>query len=467
MAVAVTIVAVLTVALIRNIEDGSYVAGPVFVNNPPSPSPSPSPSPTQPPPIPSVNIRANGSDGPITVASGATAGVSWSSSNATSCTVSPTGWTGTGGLETITARTTATYTANCAGAGGSASDSVLVNVTLPPAPTINAVTPASAPLGTEIAVTGSGFANVTGATVGGVAAAFSVVSDTQLTVTVPADIREGTIVVTNPGGSVTSNLFTVMPPPAISSLSPTSGSTGDVVAITGTGFTGVTAVSFSGTPASFTVQSDTRISAIVSDDAASGPVSISAPSGAAVSSETFTVVPPAVSSPPPAQSPAPTSPGTPGAPLAPSAQPTTPRAEFPVTPPPVTPGSISTPSPRGGAGTPPVVSGLRIAAVEGSVSIVFKTDQSSRVTVSYGKSKPDEFTMQTNPPPVKNFDIQLAGLEPNTNYAYQISVQSESGGQTVVSGSFTTAAAGQPAEVKASFVRRVFRAIANFFRRVF
>ena len=78
---------------------------------------------------PTADIKANGSDGPVTIQSGTQATISWTSTNATACTVSPTGWTGTSGTQaTGNLSNTQTYTVNCTGPGGSASDSVTVNV---------------------------------------------------------------------------------------------------------------------------------------------------------------------------------------------------------------------------------------------------------------------------------------------------------------------------------------------------
>ncbi|OGE80631.1 MAG: hypothetical protein A2660_00790 [Candidatus Doudnabacteria bacterium RIFCSPHIGHO2_01_FULL_45_18] len=60
--------------------------------------------------------------------------ISWTSTNATSCSVSPTGWTGTSGsgYNTGNLTTTTTYTADCTGPGGSAApDSVTVTVAPP------------------------------------------------------------------------------------------------------------------------------------------------------------------------------------------------------------------------------------------------------------------------------------------------------------------------------------------------
>jgi streptogramin lyase len=78
-------------------------------------------------------------------------------------------------------------------------------------------------------------------------------------------------------------------PPAITGFTPTSGAPGAGVTITGTDFTGATAVAFNGAAASYTVNSATQISATVPAAASSGPISVTTPGGTARSSSSFTV----------------------------------------------------------------------------------------------------------------------------------------------------------------------------------
>jgi len=83
---------------------------------------------TNPPPSPTASISAD--TNPVVYNTATT--IRWSSTNATSCTVSPPGWTGTSGAQSTGPLTTATtYTVNCSGAGGSASASVTVNIQPP------------------------------------------------------------------------------------------------------------------------------------------------------------------------------------------------------------------------------------------------------------------------------------------------------------------------------------------------
>jgi hypothetical protein len=79
--------------------------------------------------------------------------------------------------------------------------------------------------------------------------------------------------------------------PVITSFTPTSAATGTTVTLTGTDFTGATAVSFGGAAAtSFNVVSATSITAVVSALGASGNVSVTTPGGTAVLAG-FTFIP--------------------------------------------------------------------------------------------------------------------------------------------------------------------------------
>src|SRR5204863_3987077 len=99
-----------------------------------------------------------------------------------------------------------------------------------------------------------------------------------------ADFSTGTV---NPRNSSTGG----NPAPTISSFSPSSGGVGASVTITGTAFTGATAVKFNGTTATFTVNSDTQITATVPTGASTGAITVSNPAGTATSASSFTVIP--------------------------------------------------------------------------------------------------------------------------------------------------------------------------------
>src|SRR5207248_3151382 len=121
---------------------------------------------------------------------------------------------------------------------------------------------------------------------------FTVNSATQLTISsVPSDVISGKISVQSPGGLATSaNVLTVTTPalPTVTGFAPTSGGSFSTVVITGTNFTGATAVLFNGTPAnSFTVNSPTQVTATVPFNVTAGPISVVTPGGVGTSTGNF------------------------------------------------------------------------------------------------------------------------------------------------------------------------------------
>jgi hypothetical protein len=156
---------------------------------------------------------------------------------------------------------------------------------------IASVTPTSGLMGDVVKITGTGFTGATGVKFGGTSAAlFTVDSDTQITATVPAGANTGPVSVTTPNGTATSTTNFVVTTFTITSFTPTSGEVGDVVKIAGTGFTGATDVRFGGVPATtFTVDSDTQITATVPAGAHTGPVSVTTSKGTTSSDADFVV----------------------------------------------------------------------------------------------------------------------------------------------------------------------------------
>jgi uncharacterized repeat protein (TIGR03803 family) len=151
--------------------------------------------------------------------------------------------------------------------------------------------PAARPVGGVVQILGQGFTGAIGVSFNGTPASFTVESDTFLTATVPAGATTGFITVTESSGALTSNkIFRVLP--QILSFSPASGPAGTSVVITGNSFTGATEVVFEcGQTATFTVDSDTQITATVPAGAMTGTISVVTPGGNVGSSTVFTVTP--------------------------------------------------------------------------------------------------------------------------------------------------------------------------------
>ena len=167
----------------------------------------------------------------------------------------------------------------------------------PPPPTISSFTPSSGAIGSSVVITGTDFTGATAVKFNGTnATSFTVNSATQITATVPSGSTTGTIEITTSAGSGTStSSYTVIPPPTISSFTPSSAGVGSSVVITGTDFTAATAVKFNGTNAtSFTVNSATQITATVPSGATTGTISVTTSGGIATSSSSFTVLPPSI-----------------------------------------------------------------------------------------------------------------------------------------------------------------------------
>ncbi len=143
-------------------------------------------------------------------------------------------------------------------------------------PTITSVTPAAGPAagGTSVVITGTGFAGLSGAAAvrfGTVnATSYVVNSATQISAVAPAGTAGTTVdvTVTTPAGTSavsTAGEYSYLALPTVTLLTPAAGPTagGNSVVITGTGFTGVTAVKFGTVNAtSYVVDSATQITAV-------------------------------------------------------------------------------------------------------------------------------------------------------------------------------------------------------------
>ncbi len=170
--------------------------------------------------------------------------------------------------------------------GGISNDPVFFTYGAVAAPALVSITPTSGPAagGTTVTLTGSGLTGVTTVRFGATpATSFTVVSATQISAVSPAGTGTVQVTVTSPGGTSNGIPFSYVSAPVVNSVSPSQGPTsgGNAVTLTGSNFTGATAVRFGATPAtSFTVVSATEITAVAPVGAAGQvTVTVTSPGG--------------------------------------------------------------------------------------------------------------------------------------------------------------------------------------------
>lgn len=131
--------------------------------------------------------------------------------------------------------------------------------------TISGISPSSARQGDSVIITGTGFTGVTQVLFGNVAVtSFVINSNTQITAVIGNGASGDLYIQGSNGAALDTSVFTFLTStlPVINSFSPSTQAPGLLVTITGTGFTGTTAVKFGGVNALvFTVISDTEIQA--------------------------------------------------------------------------------------------------------------------------------------------------------------------------------------------------------------
>ena len=159
------------------------------------------------------------------------------------------------------------------------------------APAIDTFDPVSGIQGTAVTIAGSNFTGTNAVSFGGTpAASFTVNSDSQITAVVGAG-STGTVRVTTPSGTATGGTFRFFGAPTVTDCAPDSGGVHATVTMTGTNFTGATAVTLNGTPVPFTVVSATKLTFTVPAGATSGRITVTTPGGDATSADTFDVLP--------------------------------------------------------------------------------------------------------------------------------------------------------------------------------
>ena len=185
--------------------------------------------------------------------------------------------------------------------GGTATSTLAFIVAPPPA--LDSFSPADGPAGTRVTLRGTGLANASQVTFGGVSVTmpFTDASDTGLTVSVPAGAASGPIRVAVPGAELTSGTgFTVtgLPgpapaPPVIVGFSPAGGGPLTFVDIQGTGLASPLQVYFNGASAAAVYpQSDTHLRVQVPSNASTGLIVVRTAEGDGPSQTSISFQPP-------------------------------------------------------------------------------------------------------------------------------------------------------------------------------
>ena len=149
----------------------------------------------------------------------------------------------------------------------------------------------TAKVGAKVGILGQGFTGTTGVSFGGVSAAFTNISDTYMTATVPAGALTGVVTVTTFTSTMKGNRNFLVKP-QVTSFSPASGVVGTSVTITGMSLTQTKSVTIGGKSAAFTVNSNTQVTATVPVGAKTGAaISVTTAGGIGASTAKFVVVP--------------------------------------------------------------------------------------------------------------------------------------------------------------------------------
>ncbi len=229
-----------------------------------------------------VTITGTGLSGATAVTFGGSPAIGYTVNSGTQITATaPSGSAGTVDIRVTTV-------------GGTSAISASDQFTYVAAPAVTAVSPIAGPTGggMTVVISGSGFAaaNGTGAVKFGAAnATYTINSNTQITATSPAN-SAGTydVTVTTPGGTSATSMadqFTYVAAPTVTAVSPNAGPTagGTTVVIIGTGFSaanGTGAVKFGATNATYTINSNTQITATApANSAGTYDITVTTPGG--------------------------------------------------------------------------------------------------------------------------------------------------------------------------------------------
>ncbi|AIY40322.1 hypothetical protein LT85_1164 [Collimonas arenae] len=169
----------------------------------------------------------------------------------------------------------------CGGGGGSSDNSAPApNSIAAPTPaaavSISALSASSASAGAIVNLTGTGFQKVTAVSIGGVAVTFSIVSDSQIAMTIPATAVSGVITLSGPGFSVqsTATFVSSLPAPLVTSVSSSNIAVGTNFTIQGQNLNRISAYQIAGVNLTVVNSSSTTATLTMPTQAISGTLTL-------------------------------------------------------------------------------------------------------------------------------------------------------------------------------------------------
>jgi len=173
--------------------------------------------------------------------------------------------------------------------GGAHNDGVLYRLDAGLKPFVSPVVLKGAKVGAAVGLLGQNLSTTTQVLFGTGPGTFTLGANAFMLVHPAAGANTGIITVEEPGGNLlTPQKFKIIP--TITSFSPTDGAAGTKVMITGVSLSQTTAVKFAtGKAATFTINSDTLVTATVPAGAVTGTIQVTTPGGTAISTTDFTV----------------------------------------------------------------------------------------------------------------------------------------------------------------------------------
>jgi uncharacterized repeat protein (TIGR03803 family) len=173
--------------------------------------------------------------------------------------------------------------------GGAKDNGSFYSLSTTYAPFISLVNVRSGVVGAQVGILGQGFSSSSVVKFGGTAVTTKQLTGTTfILATVPSGALTGKVTVTT-GSTTLSTMAIYKVTPTVSGFSPPSGPVGTSVTITGTGLTQATKVTVNKVAATFTVNSDSKITATIPAGATTGKIAVTTKGGSAASSKTFTV----------------------------------------------------------------------------------------------------------------------------------------------------------------------------------